>query len=100
MLPAHRTLRCVWQVEGFEPKVIRGASELLKKRTPKAVLLEYSPGVAEALWMNGINGNPDAGWAMSREYPAMLDSFHAAGYTALASARATVQCRHKKYAKK
>ena len=57
-------------VEGHEPSVIAGASTLLKTHPPKALLAEYSPGVAERART----------WSMLPRYSASLAALRDAGY--------------------
>jgi len=57
-------------VEGYEPKVVAGMRRLLREAPPKAVLTEYSPGVAErARRLVDL-----------REFAHSLEAFASAGY--------------------
>ncbi|KAL1522571.1 hypothetical protein AB1Y20_017556 [Prymnesium parvum] len=57
-------------VEGFEPKVIAGAEQMLARRPPHHILTEYTPGVMER----------QQKWAALAAYPASLRTLWRAGY--------------------
>ncbi|KAL6784221.1 hypothetical protein ACKKBG_A05315 [Auxenochlorella protothecoides x Auxenochlorella symbiontica] len=59
-------------VEGFEPSVMRGARDLLLKRSVENIIMEYSPGVGD--WQRD--------WDKSMSNPIMLKALIEAGYFA------------------
>ena len=56
-------------VEGFEPQVLKGAAETLRRRPPRAILTEYTPGVMERARK----------WDELARYPESLRTFAKAG---------------------
>lgn len=69
---AGRERACILKVdvEGHEPQVIAGASLLLRKAPPRAIMAEYTPGVAERARK----------WELLPEYQKILFAIHGAGY--------------------
>ncbi|KAL3927226.1 MAG: hypothetical protein SGPRY_002922 [Prymnesium sp.] len=57
-------------VEGFEPRVIRGGARVFSRLPPRHILTEYTPGVMER----------KHDWAAMAEYPASLRTLLHAGY--------------------